>query len=279
VILTPSADTSLIEVAPSNNNGGQSFVLSGRTQNNPRNRGLFKFDLSPIPGNAVIQSVALTIEVTGQPGDGLANAPFGLYRMLRPWGEGGKIATNNPGQGMPAGPGEATWLFSFYPTNAWSEPGGAPAMDFLASASSFTFIYGLGQSPYRFESTPEFVDDVQGWLNQPQSNYGWMLLCDDEGTIFTARRFGSREDTNNAPLLEVRYLLPAQIDWVEKTGSQFNFGFVARAGQSYTVEFRSALNSGVWQTLANLGSFTETTRVLVVDTALVGQRFYRVATR
>jgi hypothetical protein len=31
--LIPSADTSLIEIAPTNNNGGQAWLLSGKNQN------------------------------------------------------------------------------------------------------------------------------------------------------------------------------------------------------------------------------------------------------
>jgi hypothetical protein len=51
------------------------------------------------------------------------------------------------------------------------------------------------------------VADVQGWLNNPKSNFGWMLISESEDTRFTARRFGSREDPNNAPLLDVQYVL------------------------------------------------------------------------
>src|SRR5262245_55203481 len=114
--LIPSADTSLIEIAPTNNNGGQAWLLSGKIQNDVyRVRALMKFDFSALPTNATVLSAAVTLEVTRHPGDGLANAPFGLYRMLRPWGEGNKVATTVPGQGLPATPGEATWLCSFFP--------------------------------------------------------------------------------------------------------------------------------------------------------------------
>jgi len=81
----PAADTSLMEVAPDHNNGGQAWVLAGRTQNGPHNRGLYRFDLANIPPSAIIQSAVLQLEVTRQPGDASAvNSPFSLHRVLRP---------------------------------------------------------------------------------------------------------------------------------------------------------------------------------------------------
>ena len=109
------------------------------------------------------------------------------------------------------------------------------------------------------------------------NNFGWILIGDDDA-IFTARRFNSREDPNTQPLLEVSFILPAQIDRVLKIGNQFNLSFVALPGQSYIVEFRDSSSTGGWQTLADAGYFAETNRVLVVDTVAATQRFYRVAT-
>ena len=275
----PAADTSLMEVAPDHHNGGQGFVLAGRTQNGPHNRALYRFDCSNIPGNAIIQSAVLQLEVTRQPGDASAiNSPFSLHRMLRPWGEGTNVAVSFPGQGTPATPGEATWTHSFYPTNAWAAPGGAAGVDYLNAESSFQFIYDPDLSPYRFECTPEMVDDVQGWVRQPQNNYGWILIGDDD-TPFTARRFNSREDTNAKPALEVTYILPTRIDRVQKMGNQFTLSFAVLPGQSYTVEYRSAVATGAWQTLVNAGYFTETNRVFLVDAVTAAQRYYRVGTR
>jgi len=61
------ADTSLLEVAPSNNNGGQAFVISGHIQNPARARGLYRFGFTGLPTTAIIQSVVLeltAVEVT-----------------------------------------------------------------------------------------------------------------------------------------------------------------------------------------------------------------------
>lgn len=275
--LPPVADTSLIEIAPTNNNGGQAWLLAGKIQNDVfRVRALMRFDLSAIPTNATVRSAAVTLEVTREPSDGLANAPFGLCRMLRSWGEGGKVATTSPGQGSPATFGEATWLHSHFPTNAWTTPGAAQGVDYSDVESSFQFIYGVNQSPYRFESTPELVADVQDWIRDPAGNFGWMLRCDDEATPFTARRFGSREDANASPKLEVDYLVPPEVISARHTGNEFQLAFTAWPGQSHAVEFRDSVALGTWQTLTNIGIVAASTQIIITDVPALPQRWYRV---
>jgi hypothetical protein len=275
----PAADTSLIEVAPENSNGGQAWVLAGRTQNGPYVRALYRFDLTNLPPHAVIQSAALQLEVTGQPGDMEAvNSTFSLHRMLQPWGEGVNVAFANPGQGIPALPGDATWLHRFYPTNTWATPGGAAGIDYVSEGSSFQQIEDPDHSPYRFNTTPEMVADVQAWVSNPETNFGWMLIGNDN-LIFTARRFGSREDPDALPLLEVSYVLPLNIEQVTKSGNQIQFSFTSLPGLNHTVEYRGSLTGGGWQTLTNAGLITEPTNILVTDLITSTQRFYRIEAR
>ncbi len=271
-----TADTSLIEVAPSNNNGGQAWVLSGRTQNGPRNRGLYKFDLANLSSNAIVQAGTLVLEVTGVPAEPPVFSAFGLRRILRPWGEGDKAATgsNPPGRGLLADAGQATWLYANFPTNAWSAPGGAAGVDFSSVESSFQFIYGL--DVYRFESTPEMVADLQEWVNHPEANFGWLLLCSAEDSIFTARRFGSREDGSAPPRLELQFFVPPRIESAQIVGSEFQLSFTTWPGQNYAVEFRSELAFGSWQSLTNIGFATNAAKLVVVDAVAAPQHFYRV---
>jgi hypothetical protein len=50
------------------------------------------------------------------------------------------------------------------------------------------------------------IADVQDWLDNPQSNHGWLLRC-NETDDSTAKRFDSRENfiTTNRPVLSVEY--------------------------------------------------------------------------
>jgi hypothetical protein len=206
--LTPVADTTLIETAPDNNHGGQAFFNSGTTMMNTQNRGLLRFDLSALtPGVTVIHSVDVVLEVVGTPPPS-SSVPsfFGLHRVLRSWGEGDKVAESlgSPGLGEPADAGEATWNQRFAGTSeTWGTPGGQAGVDYAASASALRFVEA--GDTYLFESSPELVDDVQRWVDDPQSNYGWMLISLSEDERYTARRFGSRDNPDFPPRLLIQF--------------------------------------------------------------------------
>ena len=206
VVLHPVADATLFEVAPNNSAGGAGFFNAGTTQNRTRNRALLQFDVSSaLPPGAVISAAGLQLEVVRRSKDGYEISVFGLHRVLEPWGEGQTVPTDNGGGlGAPAAPGDATWnnRFAFTP-EVWASPGGAPGMDFAEDFSSSTLIYDVGT--YQFESTLGLVRDVQSWLDNPQANFGWMLLTESEDLPFTARRFASREDPGGGPVLMLEY--------------------------------------------------------------------------
>jgi hypothetical protein len=270
------ADTTLSETYPSNNLGGLAQVNSGVTQNGGRNRGLYRFDIAgSIPAGAKILSADLVLEVELVPSGGVPFADFDLHRVLQPWGEGS--GTSARGYGAPALTNEADWFDRFaYTTNAWSAPGGAPTNDYTAASSATQTIYGPDNSPYTFGPNAQLAADVQLWLDQPQTNFGWMLICADEVTFWSARRFGSRENTSLPPRLELQYLVPPRIDQAQQVGNQFNLSFLALPGQNYMVLFSASLPATAWQPLANVEPPDVVTRVLVIDPMTTTQRFYRV---
>ena len=47
------------------------------------------------------------------------------------------------------------------------------------------------------------VADVQSWLNNPASNFGWLVLG-DETAIATAKRFDTRESAS-PPMLTIEF--------------------------------------------------------------------------
>jgi MYXO-CTERM domain-containing protein len=51
---------------------------------------------------------------------------------------------------------------------------------------------------------------VQGWLDAPGTNFGW-LVQGDEVTVGSAKRFDSRENSTVGfrPALEITYTVPA----------------------------------------------------------------------
>jgi hypothetical protein len=267
VILTPAADTSLFESLPAYNLGAGSLV-SGTIGNGGRSRALIQFDIAAnLPADAVIGSAALTLTVVRTPPSGSrTNSNFDLHRLLQPWGEGNK--SGNLGQ--LADTGEATWTWRFYPTDLWSVPGAAAPDDFAAAVSSTQYIAGLGS--YDFTN---LAQDVQFWLTNSPGNFGWILISEDETTLRTAQRFGSREDPINSPTLLVFYLVPPRILSSGISSNQFHIHFHGDAGMAYTVERRDALSSP-WTTLTNLPPQTVSGDVDVFDRLRSGSHFYRV---
>jgi hypothetical protein len=242
--LPPIADTSLLESSPDNNLGGLANIPCGTTAQG-RSRGLFKFDLTRVPANASVTAAEFTITaVTENPSQHPASV-FALNRLLKDWGEG----TGSLNAGDPANTNEATWNNRFHPSVAWTALGAAPGSDYVAAFSATNLIDTL--TTYTFNSTTGLVADVQKWIGNPATNFGWIFVSQSEGTSFTVRRFASREDPSS-PVLTVHYTLPPVISTPSISGNKIHFSFLAESNRAYTVETRSSLQSGNWATLTNV---------------------------
>ncbi|MHB8520670.1 MAG: DNRLRE domain-containing protein [Limisphaerales bacterium] len=272
------ADTSLFENTPDGNLGGLDSIPVGTTKQLKRSRGLFKFNVTGIPSNAVITSVAFTLHVVQDPPTPV-NSTFDLHRVSQPWGEGQELSDR---RGSPASTGEATWNARLFPAILWSQPGAAAPADFVSSVSAATLIKGAGN--YTFASTANLIGDVQFWVNNPTNNFGWILISESEDAAETARRIATREVSTpgSKPALVVQFILPPplRIYSAAVTNNQFQFAFSAETNQAYLVEFRPTLDplaATNWATLTNL---TATATNIVVTDALAPdtQRFYRVST-
>lgn len=159
-----------------------SVIASGATR-----RALLRFDLSTIPPGSQVESVQLELfEIRARD-----EHVVSVHRMLASWGEGASNG-GDAGVGAPAQAGDSTWSHRFWPKVLWAERGG----DFAPSASA-ALLVGIGPAAFVWQSTPQLVADVQGWLAQPASNHGWILIGDDQG-LQNAKRFGSRENSADA---------------------------------------------------------------------------------
>lgn len=196
ISLTSVKDNTLFQTTDgSTSNGAGVFMFAGRNSqaSNSFRRGLLAFDLSAIPAGSIINSVSLTLH---EDSANTANATVALHTLLESWGEG---TSNSLGNGSPATPGDATWLHRSFNSVLWSTPGGT--LNPVASASK---VVG-GNGNYTWSSAA-VVADVQAWVNNPGSNFGW-LLKGDEATLSSAKRFSTREETNAAfrPNLSIDY--------------------------------------------------------------------------
>ncbi|MSU59780.1 MAG: DNRLRE domain-containing protein [Pedosphaera sp.] len=278
VSLHPSADTTLMEYYPTNNFGGNEYFNGGTTQNFTTNRALLKFNLTAIPRGSRILSATLLLDVIGQPAEPGTPSSFELHRLLRDWGEGNKSGhpPQQIGLGQPATTNEATFRDRFaFTTNSWAAPGGMWGVDFATNVSAETYIYGIDFSPYLFDSTPQFVADAQLWLNQPGTNFGWLLLSQDELSNFTARRFASREDPNRAPVLTVEYS-PPRIDSLTVSKGVVTLRFHVEPGWTNVVQYSDGVNPANWQTLVNIPPLTTGVDLIVTCPVATARRFFRL---
>ena len=194
---TPSKDNTLYEYDPAegdHSNGAGFHFFAGENAMGELRRGVLAFDVAGIiPAGSTITAISLTLNMSMTPA---GPETVELHKLLADWGEGTSHAPMGEGDGAPATPGDATWRHRFFDTIFWTTEGG----DFSAAVSASQSVGGTGQ--YTWSST-QMIADVQSWLDDPSSNFGWLVLG-DETTIATAKRFDTRESAS-PPVLTIQY--------------------------------------------------------------------------
>jgi hypothetical protein len=208
VTLVSNRDTTIFQSNPSASDGAGQAMYVGNTNMRSARRGLVGFDIAGnIPAGSTITGVQLSlVQVLAPPG--ATTTPIELHPLLADWGEGSAgrgSGASHGGQGFsgPADGTAATWTHRFFNTTPWNNAGG----DFAATASASTMV-GRANMAYIWDSNsnPGMVEDVQSWLDNPSSNFGWLLLG-DESKAATARVFSTREAQTQgaAPSLVVTF--------------------------------------------------------------------------
>ena len=211
-----SQDTTIFNNNVNNSAGGTVIMFSGTDGNAAVKRALVQFDVATnVPAGSTITGVQLTLflgQVAGMVTTGTAT--ISLYRLTDDWGEGTNGAgstINGDGQGFAAQDGDATWANRFYSATSptpWTNAGG----DFISTSSAQTIVGATTNTGYTWSSTPALVADVQGWVDNPSSNFGWLLENNNEVGTRTFRAFFTREETNSAyqPQLQVTFTPPME---------------------------------------------------------------------
>jgi len=171
--------------------GRSSLLYTGRLGSNGgglKRRLLISFDLSnpTLEGcSNVVAKVELQLEASRV--KAVDRVGLRAHRMSKGWTSGtGSNEDADPGVST-AEAGESTWEYRVYPAEKWESIGG----DFnpIPSATS------TASCPSRFGckrtlSSVAMAADVQTWLNDAKSNFGWILVGDEE-ELQTAQQFGS----------------------------------------------------------------------------------------
>ncbi len=208
----PSKDNTIYETSGNTNylsNGAGDTLTAGRIDLSNgggwRRRSPIAFTNlhNVIPVGATINSVTLRLYCSKTTGSAY---PVGLYRLTADWGEGTSNVNGGEGKGTTATPGDATWYLRFAPTITWTTPGG----DFISTARATTTVGG--ENLFYTWSSPDLVADVQMWVNNPSTNFGWIIFG-DESNYHTTKQFASRENktTANRPVLIVDYTTTAAV--------------------------------------------------------------------
>lgn len=180
-------------------NGAGEYMFAGSTAGHAYRRALVAFDIASViaPGST-ITSVTLRLHMSRTI---VGDQTVSLHRVLADWGEGASDAPGEEGLGAPSEPGDATWIHTFYDSGFWTNAGG----DFDAVASS-SILVGGSEGYYTWGSTANMVSDVQLWLDDPDSAFGWELIG-NESRPATAKRFDTRENGVESfrPMLTIEY--------------------------------------------------------------------------
>ncbi len=184
-------------------NGAGEYLFAGTIQTGAIRRAVIAFDIAgSLPAGSTINSVTLELNMSRTVS---GNQAVALQRLLADWGEGASNASGEEGMGAPSATGDATWVHTFYDTQLWGTTGGS----FTPTASASTLVGGIGS--YTWGSTAQMVADVQGWLDSPASNFGWILIG-DESALQSAKRFDSAQNSTvaNRPVLTIDYTPPGE---------------------------------------------------------------------
>ena len=198
VNINPSKDNTLYEYDPLDGDRSNALgfhFFAGETGMNELRRGVLAFDIAgSVPPGSTITAVSLSVNMSRTPTS--TAYVMELHKLLADWGEGTSVAPGGEGDGAPATPNDATWRHRFFDTIFWSAQGG----DFSATVSASQMVGLVGQYTW---SSAQMVADVQGWLDNPASNFGWLMLG-DETAIATAKRFDTRESAS-PPMLTIEF--------------------------------------------------------------------------
>ena len=184
-------------------NGSGDRFFAGRTNltgGGIIRRGLIAFDVAGgVPSGALILDAKLHLFMSQTV---VGSVPVELHRASQDWAEGPTDAPGGEGSGAPRVDPEATWIHTFSTLSLWANPGG----DFSPVMSASVGVNAIG--PYTWNSAA-MASDVQNWLDNPPTNFGWLLLG-REDTISTAKSFDSRTSpaVANRPTLEITYVIP-----------------------------------------------------------------------
>jgi hypothetical protein len=193
-------------------------------------RSLGRVDVSGIPANAIVDDVVLVYWTTsGNPGGVGPNGDVRnrglpitveLKKMLRAWNydEPFTYPESFTDNDTPATTGETSWDHALFPST-WQQGGASGAADSVLVAT-VGMVSNFIDTQFDF-TNPALVPLVQGWLNAPATNHGFLLkasAADENGSadnrkILCGKGFPLETTTNLDPAVAITHRPEARITY------------------------------------------------------------------
>jgi hypothetical protein len=185
LVLPALADTQIQDDSPDTNHGSAEQMLCD-TAPRAESRAMIRFDLSEIPAEATIHSATLRLGPHLQEGEAwyIGWIDVSTSKVEKDWLEG-----------------EATWN-QYADSELWESPGGdfadAPTLVVRLEAPTFG-ERAAGVWVVEFYG-PEITADVIEWLENPGTNYGWLLQVYDREKELQIVSFDTKEHAPTADM-------------------------------------------------------------------------------
>lgn len=196
------ADAVIYETGDVANGRGQQLLVSARPSD-PARRTLIRFPVDQVlPEGALIAGSRLCFSVSQALEETLS---IELHRITKAWNEGPTAVSGDERSGVMASNVDVTWFHTGTGAgDSWETPGG----DFAVDAESVQEIMETAGRVCLENSGGDgnMNTTVQSWFDNPEGNFGWILLSLDAGS-YALRGFYSSDSADQSmhPVLELTY--------------------------------------------------------------------------
>ncbi len=173
-----------IEASSADTNYGSNSLI--KIDGNPDRAGLFQWDISSIPAGSFVTGASITFDVTNSSG-----VTYDLYQLLRAWDEG-TVTWNEAIDGA-----------------AWQTAGVQGSSDRGNDILGQLRATSLGHHTIDLNAAGLAV--VQSWIDNPASNYGFILQDYFEGSNGLVVSSREVSNVNDRPQLELTYFTDGSI--------------------------------------------------------------------
>ncbi|HSU50060.1 MAG TPA: DNRLRE domain-containing protein [Segetibacter sp.] len=285
--ITADRDNTIYSMFTANSNGAGQYLFVGRNTSQNQSsiqRALIHFDLSQIPAGAVITSATLSIYIDRSAPS--AATGIELHKLTSAWGEGTSDAAGKETSGAAATANDATWSQRLFPSSNWTTAGG----DYLAaiSATAPSIAASITSATLVSMTNAALVTDIQQWISDPASNFGWIMKSDNEVAEGSVKRIISKNSvtTSQVPSLTVTFSnsLPITLKGfsgsLNKQSALLKWSTATELDNEY-FEIEHSVNGkdflSIAKVKANGSGTTERSYTYVDENISIGKHFYRIA--